>query len=209
MIYKHLLLVLAPVAVAAAGDAPSNLRGVISLASDAEDYQGPTHGTTNEDGSSTTTTTNNNGNTRTAGTFTNACLQGRFSYSNVMADVASLSVGVFDGKGKITEMDSIEINHPDPNSGGRAETSLPFNSGSYEVHANGRGVIYLSMGGPGGPYYNPPAMAEFVVTRTSGNGCEITAMSSFLSASAKDGHNNDVGVANQLVAPKWSKIAHF
>ena len=203
MIYKHLLLALAPVAVAAAaaGDAPTNLRGVISIASDAEDYDEPTRGNTSD--SSTT----NSGDSRAIG-FTNACLHGRFSYSNLVADVASISVGVFDGKGTISEMDNIEINHPN-GSGGRTETSLLFNSGSYVVHANGRGVIYLSLGEPNTAYYDPPAMAEFVVTGTSGNGCEITAMTGFLSASDKDGPNNDVGVSNQLVAPSWSKIAEF
>ena len=101
-------------------------------------------------------------------------------------------------------MDNIEINVPDPENGGRSEVSLPFNSGSYEVYANGRGAIRLSLGGPGGPYYNPPALAEFVVTGTSDD-CEITSMDSFLSASSE----KDVGVANQLVAPRFRKIADF
>ena len=112
--------------------------------------------------------------------------RGTFSYTNLISDVASISVGVFDGKGGITEMDNIEINVPNPEKGGRSEVSLTFNYCSYEVYANGRGVIRMSMGGPGGPYYDPPALAEFVVTGTflgSGDGCEITAMDSFLSAS--------------------------
>ena len=72
---------------------------------------------------------------------------------------------------------------------------------------NGLGEMRISVGPPGGPYYDPPALAKFVVTGTSGNGCEITAMNSFLSSEAEDSHNNDVGVANQLVAPRFTKIA--
>ncbi|KAL7445564.1 hypothetical protein ACHAXM_009920 [Skeletonema potamos] len=214
MIYKHFLLALAPVIAVTntASSTNNHLRGVIiSLASDANE---PTRGSgslTNENEDSFTIKDGNNRQEKAAGAlgFDNSCLRGRFSYWNAMSDVASISVGVFDGNGKITEMDNIEINHPDPNNGGRTETSLPFNSGSYEVHANGRGVMYLSMGAPGGPFYDPPAMAEFVVTRTSGSGCEITAMFGFLSSKAEDGHENDVGVSNQLVAPTWNKIADY
>mmetsp|Transcript_13843 Transcript_13843/g.23520 ORF Transcript_13843/g.23520 Transcript_13843/m.23520 type:complete len:230 (-) Transcript_13843:119-808(-) len=229
MIYKYLFLALATAAAATATAASGedhksfnlraatddghqhnnkNLRGVISLASNEEDYDGPTHGTTTEN-SSTTTSIGNTSRSSSGGPFSNACLHGRFSYSNLIEDVASISVGVFDGNGAITEMDNIEINQPNPATGGRLEVSLPFNYGSYEVYANGRGVIYLSVGGPNSPYSNPPAMAEFVVTGTSGNGCEITAVDSFLSASSKDGNGNDVGVGNQLVAPRFKKIADF
>ncbi len=206
--YKQLLLFLTPIAATAAAAAEesfnlhaatddanagayatkNNLRGVVSLATDAE-------GDSSSSSSSSKTTT---------GPFSNACLTGRFSYTNLIADVASVSVIVFDGNGSISEMENIEINVPDPENGGRTELSLPFNSGSYEVYANGRGVIRLSLGGPGGPYYDPPALAEFVVTGTDDD-CEITAMDSFLSASSE----KDVGVANQLVAPKFRKIADF
>eukprot|EP00984_Skeletonema_dohrnii_P019157 scaffold9102_cov157-Skeletonema_dohrnii-CCMP3373.AAC.3 len=133
-----------------------NLRGVISLASNGEDYDGPTHGTTTEN-SSTTTSNGNTSRSSSGGPFSNACLHGRFSYSNLIEGVASISVGVFDGNGVITEMDNIEINQPHPATGGRLEVSLPFNYGSYEVYANGRGVIYLSVGGPNSPYSDPPS----------------------------------------------------
>lgn len=208
MIYKQLLLALAPFAAATAAAAEEsselhaatdgadatkkNLRGVVSLAADVEN-----------DNSSSSSSSSSLSATAT-GPFSNACLTGRFSYTNLIADVASVSVTVFDGNGGISEMDNIEINVPDPENGGRSEVSLPFNSGSYEVYANGRGFIRLSLGGPGGPYYNPPALAEFVVTGTSDD-CEITAMDGFLSASSE----KDVGVANQLVAPKFRKIADF
>ena len=52
------------------------------------------------------------------------CLNGRFSYSNLVDDFASISVVVFDGKGGITEMSNIEINLPDTENGGRSEISL-------------------------------------------------------------------------------------
>jgi hypothetical protein len=98
-----------------------------------------------------------------AGGFKKSCLHERFAYSNLVDGVASISVGLFDGMGKITQMDNLEINHPNPD-GGRMETSLPFNSGTYEVYANGRGVMHASFGAEGGPYYDPPASVEFVVT---------------------------------------------
>lgn len=135
---------------------------------------------------------------RRDGPFGNDCLRGRFSYANRAGDVASVSVGVFDGAGTIAELDDIAINAPDGN-GGRVETSFRFNGGEYEVYGNGRGRMSLSLGEEGGPYYDPPAQVEFVVTGTGDGRCEITAMESFLVAS--------VGVANQLVAPTWSKIA--
>ena len=186
MLYKNVLLFALSSLSAAAAANKDNLRGVISLASDGE--ESPTSRSS-------------------GGQFSNECLRGRFSYWNLAGDVASLSVAVFDGAGTVTEMESILINHPDPENGGRAETSLPFQHGTYEVHPNGLGVIDFSVGPPGGPFYDPPALAKFVVTGTSGNGCEITAMDGFLSSEAEDGHRNDVGVANQLVAPRFTKIA--
>ncbi len=70
-----------------------------------------------------------------------------------------------------------------------------------------RVAIRLRLGS--GPYYSSPALAEFVVTGASysdgDDDCEITAMDSFLSASSE----KDVGVANQLVAPRFRKIADF
>jgi len=72
------------------------------------------------------------------GGFSNECLKGRFSYYNTAADVASLTVGVFDGNGNISEFDDLYINHPD-GEGGRIDATLPFNSGTYEVSSNGRG----------------------------------------------------------------------
>ena len=231
MIYKQFfLLALSPLSTVIASAA--TLRGVISLRSDyteAEDDNGPTAreantGTAHEkisvissrnsvpsEGSSvesqSSTVVTSSSRSSSSGPFSNECLQGRFSYSNLVADVASVSVGVFDGEGTITEMDSIEINFPNPEAGGRVETSIPFNYGTYEVYPNGKGTMRFSMGGQGGPYYDPPALVEFVVTGTSGDGCEITSIDSFLSAASKDGNGNDVGVANQLVAPRFNKIA--
>jgi hypothetical protein len=141
------------------------------------------------------------------GGFKNSCLHGRFAYSNLADGVASISVGLFDGMGKVTQMDNIEINFPNPD-GGRMEMSIPFNWGTYEIYPNGRGVMHASFGAEGGPYFDPPALLEFVVTNAYGN-CEIMNMDSFFSASKTDGSLNDVGVAAQLVAPRWSKIADF
>ena len=131
------------------------------------------------------------------GGFSNQCLKGRFSYYNTAADVASLTVGVFDGNGNISEIDDLYINHPD-GEGGRIDATLPFNSGTYEVSSNGRGQMYISMGSEGGAYYDPPAKFEFVITGTDDD-CEVISMDSFLVA--------DVGLASQMVAPHWSKIA--
>ena len=128
--------------------------------------------------------------------FDNSCLKGRFSYYNVAADTASISVGVFDGNGSLTYFDDLLINHPD-GEGGRIETTLSFNYGTYEISPNGRGKIYASVGDEGGPYYDPPAQYEFVVSGT-GDDCEIISIDSFLVSHA--------GVASQLVAPHWSKI---
>ena len=133
----------------------------------------------------------------TADGFNNSCLKGRFSYSNVAADTASISVGVFDGNGSLTYFDDLLINHPD-GEGGRIETTLSFNYGTYEISPNGRGKIYASVGDEGGPYYDPPAQYEFVVSGTADD-CEIISIDSFLVS--------HVGVASQLVAPHWSKIA--
>jgi len=134
---------------------------------------------------------------RQGGEFSNECLRGRFSYYNTAADVASLTVGVFDGNGNISEFDDLYINHPD-GEGGRIDATLPFNSGTYEVSSNGRGQMYISMGEEGGAYYDPPAKFEFVITGTDDD-CEVINMDSFLVA--------DVGLASQMVAPHWTKIA--
>jgi len=128
--------------------------------------------------------------------FTNEDLKGRFSYFNTISDVASLTVGVFDGTGHISEMEDVLINAPIGN-GEQTLVTLKFNYGYYEVHPSGRGKMFISLGEEGGPYYDPPAEAEFVVTGT--NGREITALESFLMSG--------VGVADQLVAPSWKKIA--
>ena len=134
-----------------------------------------------------------------SGSFNNGCLKGRFSYFNVASGTASLSVAVFDGNGIISEMENIETNSPSPD-GGRVETSLRFNSGTYEVGPSGTGKIYASLGEEGGPYFDPPVEVMFVVSGTA-SGCEVTSMDSFLSAGS-------VGVADQLVAPRWTKIAN-
>ena len=130
--------------------------------------------------------------------FDNACLKGRFSYFNKEGNVASLSVGVFDGIKNITSFEDICANVPD-GEGGRKTSTIPFNFGYYEVHASGRGKMFLSLGEEGGPYFDFPYYElEFVVTATGGN-YEIEAMDSFQVAG--------VGLANQLVAPRWTKIA--
>ena len=218
--HKHFLLALATVggtgAISAAdGDASSynkKLRGVITLASSgaataAAEERPPPIGTAGNPpvahDNSQSATQREGG----EGGFKNSCLHGRFAYSNLADGVASISVGLFDGMGKVTQMDNIEINHQNPD-GGRMETSLSFNWGTYEVYPNGRGVMRFSFGDEGGPYFDPPALAEFVVTNAYGN-CEIMNIDSFLSASKTDGSGNDVGVAAQLVAPRWSKIADF
>lgn len=220
--YKHFLFALATVGgtgVVSAADGGvgassynKKLRGVITLASSgaatAEEGRPPAAGTHGKPsvahvGSQSETQREGGG----GGPFKNSCLHGRFAYSNLADGVASISVGLFDGMGKVTQMDNIEINHPNPD-GGRMEVSLPVNWGTYEVYPNGRGVMRFSFGAEGGPYFDPPALAEFVVTNAYGN-CEIMNIDSFLSASKTDGLGNDVGVAAQLVAPRWSKIADF
>ena len=130
--------------------------------------------------------------------FDNACLKGRFSYFNKEGNVASLSVGVFDGIKNITSFEDICANVPD-GEGGRKTSTIPFNFGYYEVQASGRGKMFLSLGEEGGPYFDFPYYElEFVVTGT-GENYEIEAMDSFQVAG--------VGLANQLVAPRWTKIA--
>ena len=215
--YKHFLLALATVGgtgVASAADEGGGtstssynkkLRGVITLASAGN--RPPAMGTKDNPSGVARGDSESEQQRGEGGGFKKSCLHGRFAYSNLVDGVASISVGLFDGMGKITQMDNLEINHPNPD-GGRMETSLPFNSGTYEVYANGRGVMHASFGAEGGPYYDPPALVEFVVTNANGN-CEIMNMDSFLSASKTDRLGNDVGVADQLVAPRWSKIADF
>ena len=58
---------------------------------------------------------------------------------NFGENFASISVAVFDGKGGISEMDSIITNRSGPDGEGRQDISRPFISGSYEVHPNGKG----------------------------------------------------------------------
>ena len=59
----------------------------------------------------------------------------------------------------------------------------------------------MSLGGPSGSSYDPPAKAEVCsdrhISRGSGDGCEITAMDSFFSN------------ALHLVAPRFRRIADF
>lgn len=193
MIFKHLLTILTitSTTVAAGSDdvtqenkyvteknitPKSNLRGVISVA------KGDPVGTVPR-----------------GGAFDSSCLHGRYSYSNFGETFASISVAVFDGKGKISEMDSIITNRAGPDGEGRQDISRPFISGSYEVHPNGRGVIDFILDVDG---REAPNTMEFVVTQTLG-GCEITAMDSFGSARSESRF-----VQNNLVAPKWSKIAN-
>ena len=133
-----------------------------------------------------------------SGSFANECLKGRFGYFNTAAGTASLSVAVFDGNGGISEMGDLEINHPSPD-GGRDETSIGFNSGTFKVEPSGKGKMYISLGEEGEPYFDPPAEVMFVVSGTA-SGCEITTLDSFVSAGT-------VGVADQLVVPRWTKIA--
>ncbi len=137
------------------------LRGVITLASSGaatatEDRPpaGGTHGNppvAHDDSQSATQREGGEGG------FKKSCLHGRFAYSNLADGVASISVGLFDGKGKITHMDDIEINFPNPD-GGRMEISTSFNWGTYEIYPNGRGVIHASFGAAGGKFFDPPAL---------------------------------------------------
>lgn len=133
------------------------------------------------------------------GPFDNSCLHGRYSYSNFGENFASISVAVFDGKGGISEMDSIITNRSGPDGEGRQDISRPFISGSYEVHPNGRGVIKFDLDVDG---RKAPNTMEFVVTQTSDD-YDITAMDSFGSARSESRF-----VQNNLVAPRWSKIAN-
>lgn len=131
------------------------------------------------------------------GGFGNHCLKGRFSYFNTAANVASISTLVFDGMGSVTEMDTLLVNHEDGN-GGRIDTPINFNDGTYELHSNGRGQLHISLGDPSGAYYDPPAKFEVVVSGIN-HDCEITAMDGFLVV--------DVGLASQMVAPHFAKMA--
>eukprot|EP00986_Skeletonema_menzelii_P018626 scaffold26670_cov149-Skeletonema_menzelii.AAC.4 len=91
-------------------------------------------------------------------------------------------------------MDSIITNRAGPDGVARQDVSRPFISGSYEVHPNGRGVIDFILDVDG---RKAPNTMEFVVTQTFGG-------DSFGSARSESRF-----IQNNLVAPRWSKIANF
>lgn len=165
----------------------SNLRGAITLASDAK---------SSAEADSNHPTPNGDlvGTAPQGGAFENSCLHGRYSYSNFGENFASMSVALFDGKGQISEMGSIITNRAGPDGVARQDVSRPFISGSYEVHPNGRGVIDFILDVDG---RKAPNTMEFVVTQTFGG-------DSFGSARSESRF-----IQNNLVAPRWSKIANF
>ena len=110
---------------------------------------------------------------------------------------------MFDGNGNIEDMDNITVNYATPD-GKRAETEMGFQSGTYEVSETGLGCMIIKLGArEDGDTY----VLRFVVTDTESSSgffeqnCEITAMDSFVST--------DVGIVNQLVAPRWKKISAY
>ena len=51
--------------------------------------------------------------------------------------------------GSVIEMDTLLVNHEDGN-GGRIDTPINFNDGTYELHSNGRGQLHISLGDSSG-----------------------------------------------------------
>jgi len=77
------------------------------------------------------------------GTFTTASFHGTYSYVNNAANVASLGLIAFDGKGKLTV--TIKVNLPD-SSGGRTVTVLT-GTGTYTVEEAGTGTAIIQFDG--------------------------------------------------------------
>ena len=133
------------------------------------------------------------------GTFTAASFQGTYSYVNNSANVASLGLITFDGRGQLTV--AITVNLPD-NTGGRTVTALT-GTGTYTVEEAGTGTAIIQFEGV------PETTYDFVITQTKKlkkvdphpfKGKEDLLLATEVFAVSRSG-----GLNGQLVTPTWTK----
>jgi len=125
------------------------------------------------------------------GTFTTASLHGTYAYVNNTADVGSLGLIIFDGKGALTT--DIKVNLSD-GMGGR--TVVPDSGpGTYTVDAAGTGVATIEFSTGATTY-------DFVITRVARKGQDDRGLATEVFAVARTG-----GLAGQLIAPTWKRLS--
>jgi hypothetical protein len=127
--------------------------------------------------------------------FGKSSLDGAYAYSNVGGDVGSFGIFTFDGEGGVKAPRGLTVNLPGPPRTIQSQ-KVNENLSSYSLNRDGRGVVALSFGSPGDPFYDPPLIYDFVVTEA--DGCKVKHFDSY----ARQG-----GLNGQLVTPKWSFIS--
>lgn len=135
------------------------------------------------------------------GTFSTASLRGTYSYINNAANVASLGLITFDGKGKLTV--TIKVNLPG-NAGGRTVTPLN-GTGTYTVEEAGTGTALIQFDGIAETPY------DFVITQSEKlkkpDSHPFEEKETLLLATEVFAVSQSGGLNGQLVAPTWAKRA--
>ena len=133
------------------------------------------------------------------GAFTVASLQGGYAYVNNNEGVASFGPMNFDGRGRVTLLDKVNLPCADPGPTCSRTITDIIGTGTYTVASDGTGVAAFAFKFADG---TPVGTEEydFVITGATRKGERLLATQVF--AADRSG-----GLAGQLVAPTWSRVS--
>jgi hypothetical protein len=133
------------------------------------------------------------------GPFTIASLQGRYAYVNNNGGVASFGPMSFDGQGGLTLKDKVNLPCSDPApSCARVIVDLT-GDGTYTVNPDGTGAATITFTLSDGTVFSTDTF-DFIISGTTKQGATRLATQVFAADQAG-------GLAGQLVAPTWTRIA--
>ena len=133
------------------------------------------------------------------GTFTVASLQGRYAYVNNTEGVASFGPMSFDGRGGVTLSETVNLPCANPGQSCARTIADIIATGTYTVNSDGTGVATFAFKFADGTNIGTEKY-DFVITAATRNGRKLLATQVF--AADQSG-----GLAGQLVAPTWTRIA--
>ena len=133
------------------------------------------------------------------GPFTMASLRGSYAYVNNNGGVASFGPMRFDGQGGLTLKDRVNLpcSEPAP-SCARVITDLT-GDGTYTVNPDGTGTATITFTLSDGTVFSTDTF-DLMISETTKKGKTLLATQVFAASQAG-------GLAGQLVAPTWTRIA--
>ena len=131
--------------------------------------------------------------------FTLESLQGSYAYVNNTGGVASFGPLLFDGHGGLTLKDTVNLPCAAPGVGCRRSISALTGEGAYTVNPDGTGVATITFTESNGTV-RPPDVFDFMIAATIKKGQLLLATQVFAADRAG-------GLAGQLVAPTWTRLA--